>query len=202
MSNQVRKFGTCSIGKHIACVNKESTKVYRLWEGILQRCYYGSETHKAYRDCAVDPRFFEFQDFAEWAVTQVGYLAEDFQLDKDILFEGNRTYSPESCVFVPRQINSLFTGRKMSKYGTPTGVAYIAREGTYRAALRDANRKILSFRSKDMQECFEFFKRMKIEVVKAVAEKWKSQIDSRVYEKLSNINEDQLLVYLHINNTY
>ena len=31
-----------------------------------------------------------------------------WELDKDILEKGNKTYSPETCCFVPRVINSLY----------------------------------------------------------------------------------------------
>jgi len=35
---------------------------------------------------------------------------EGMQLDKDLLVEGNKVYSPSTCVFVDSRTNSLFVG--------------------------------------------------------------------------------------------
>lgn len=46
-----------------------------------------------------------FSNFAEWFDK---HHVEGWELDKDILVSGNRTYSPETCCFVPHEINVLF----------------------------------------------------------------------------------------------
>ena len=41
-------------------------------------------------------------------------------IDKDLLFPGNKVYGPDTCVFVTRQLNNLFTdhgGRGPHKQG-------------------------------------------------------------------------------------
>jgi len=195
MSNLTRKFGVCSVGKHVACVNKKATKAHKVWEGMIQRCYHNTDKNSVYWGCEVDSRFYDFQDFAEWRVNQVGFDTETFEIDKDILAEGRKLYSPDHCVFVPPQINSIFTGHRPSIYNTPLGVSYIKREDTYRVTLRDENGNTVTFRSKDADECFRFFVINKITIIKAIALKWRDQIDVRVYEKLYNITESQILDY-------
>ena len=43
-------------------------------------------------------------------------------LDKDILIKGNKIYSQDTCIFVPKAINSLFTNRKRFRGEYPIGV--------------------------------------------------------------------------------
>ena len=72
----------------------------------------------------VSTEFKDFNHFAEWCQTQKGYTGCDDKknwcLDKDILIIGNKTYSPDTCVFVPEFINVLFSNKKIT--GLPFGV--------------------------------------------------------------------------------
>ena len=49
-------------------INREKTKEYTLWSGMLYRCYCDKNCrnrYKTYEDCYVDPRWFNFQNFCE-----------------------------------------------------------------------------------------------------------------------------------------
>lgn len=50
-------------------------------------------------------------------------------LDKDIILEGNKVYSPEMCIIVPQSINELFhsSGRKMTDKDLPYTIRRVAR---------------------------------------------------------------------------
>ena len=79
---------------------------------MLGRCYneYNLKRRPTYKGCEVCDEWLNFQNFAEWFDNN--YYTIDNEavcLDKDILIKGNKTYSPEACVFVPITINSLFT---------------------------------------------------------------------------------------------
>lgn len=43
------------------------------------------------------------------------HYVEGWHLDKDILMQGNKFYSPETCCFVPFEINVLFRRRTKTK---------------------------------------------------------------------------------------
>lgn len=45
------------------------------------------------------------------------------QLDKDILFSGNKVYSAETCVFVSPQVNTIMTNCNNKKGSLPLGVS-------------------------------------------------------------------------------
>lgn len=80
---------------------------FRIWRCMLQRCYY--KPVPSYVDCYVDERWHRLSVFKAWMETQDW---EGKQLDKDLLFLGNKVYSPETCVFISGKLNTFI----MSKY--------------------------------------------------------------------------------------
>ena len=62
--------------------------------------------------------------------------SQDFggmQLDKDILFEGNKVYSAETCVFVTKAVNMFTTDSGASRGEWLIGVCWDKREGKFRS---------------------------------------------------------------------
>ena len=83
---------------------------YRVWKSILARCYSTKfqERQPTYIGCTVSEEWKYLSVFKAWMEKQD---FEGKQLDKDILFEGNKVYSTETCVFVSRALNSFTTDR-------------------------------------------------------------------------------------------
>ena len=81
---------------------------YRKWMGLLERCYSKKlwDKYPTYRDCTISEDWKLFSNFRDW---MVGQDWEGMQLDKDILVVGNKHYSPETCVFVTKQVNLFVT---------------------------------------------------------------------------------------------
>ena len=75
---------------------------------MLMRCYSGKyqESHPTYAGCTVSDEWHTFSNFKAWMEKQD---FEGKQLDKDILFEGNKVYGAETCVFVTPSVNSFTT---------------------------------------------------------------------------------------------
>ena len=74
---------------------------YQRWVAMLRRCY-SKQMHRkfpTYKDCTVCDEWITFSNFRKWMETQDWQGKE---LDKDILFPGNKHYSPDNCVFVGR----------------------------------------------------------------------------------------------------
>lgn len=92
------------------------------WDSLMQRCYSAQFQAKSptYIGCSVDERWKSFMDFRAWMMTQDW---EGKQLDKDLLFPGNKVYGPDTCVFVTQLTNVFTTGRVLGKEGFPRGVA-------------------------------------------------------------------------------
>jgi len=106
---------------------------YSRWQDMLKRCY-SKKLHKkqpTYSDCTVCNEWMLFSAFKEWMNTQDWKGKE---LDKDLLIKGNKVYSPSTCIFVSRQINSL-TGSVSSRRGKyPRGVTFAKDKNKFRAA--------------------------------------------------------------------
>lgn len=83
------------------------TKAYACWTAIFQRCYEINRSYNniRYEDCFVSKEWHNFQNFAEWYAKNYPKDSGDYQIDKDILVDGNRIYSPNFCKFVTRQEN-------------------------------------------------------------------------------------------------
>lgn len=83
---------------------------YRVWTSMLNRCYSAKyqERYPTYVGCTVSNEWLTFSNFKNWMEKQDW---EDKQLDKDILFEGNKIYSSGTCVFVTQTVNKFTSDR-------------------------------------------------------------------------------------------
>lgn len=167
-------------GKHAAQVDGVGTKIYDLWTAMLARCYGSSKTN-AYRYCTVDPRFHYFQDFAEWCTEQVGFNESDFMLDKDMLQRGNTIYGPDTCAFIPPEMNYFYKNTKKARGDYPVGVHIEAKSGKYVAQINKEGRRVCLGRFTTPEKAFHAYKTEKELQSRALAEKWKDCVDERVY---------------------
>ena len=80
---------------------------YQVWCSMLNRCYSTiyQERQPTYIGCSVSEDWKYLSVFKAWMEKQQW---EGMQLDKDLLFEGNKVYSAETCVFVTKAVN-MFT---------------------------------------------------------------------------------------------
>lgn len=96
---------------------------YKIWRGMIQRTYSKKfqVKHTTYKACMVADEWLLFSNFRAWAQTQDW---EGKEIDKDILYTGNKLYSPRTCIFVPQQINVLLTARGRDTGKWPVGVYF------------------------------------------------------------------------------
>ena len=202
-ANQLRKgevkdrslpsvYGVGIIGNGITRVCGVETKDHQLWNSMLRRCYDEKYSNKypTYKDCEVSDNFKYFPYFKDWCSKQTGFGKEGWQLDKDILVKGNKIYSPETCCFVPQEINLVFCKSDAIRGDTPIGVTYDKSRGKYIASIFcNGTRKHLG-RHTTPEIAFLAYKQAKEAYVKEVAERWKDEIDPVVYGALVNYQVD------------
>ena len=179
-------YGVGIIGNGIAKVCGVETKDYKLWKSMLGRCYDEKYSNKypTYKDCTASDNFKYLPYFEEWCSKQTGFDQECWQLDKDILIKGNKIYSENTCCFVPSEVNRLFIKRDAARGDLPIGVNYYKRDRKYVAKMSRFKEDIHLGYFYTPDEAFNAYKEAKEDYVKEVAEKWKDQIDPRVYEAL------------------
>jgi len=166
---------------------KPYKKQYDTWHRMLQRCYDENyqDTRPTYIGCTVCEEWHNFQNFAKW-YDENFYEIEDhrMELDKDILFKGNKVYSPETCVFVPNRINSLFIKSNASRGEFPIGVSFVKKRSTYVASCCDngKGKKLGEYDSPEL--AFEIYKDYKEKLIKRIAEEYKNIIPYKLYDAL------------------
>jgi hypothetical protein len=100
-------------GKRIWC------PFYKAWRNMLMRTYSPHEhaRYPTYIGTTVCEEWKSFMAFRKWMETQPW---QGNQLDKDFL--GHKHYSPETCVFIPGWLNSLFLDSGAARGDLPLGV--------------------------------------------------------------------------------
>lgn len=166
------------------CNDEVKTKQFMLWKNMLKRCYseVSLKESPTYHNCKVSDNFVEYPYFKEWCNKQIGHDKVGWQLDKDILVKGNKIYSEDTCCFVPKEINLAFVKKEKSRGDYLIGVDFHTARKQYRAR---CSTKHLGWFSTEL-EAFQAYKQAKEAYIKEVANKWKDQIDHRVYEALMN----------------
>ncbi len=165
---------------------------YNTWHDMLRRCYANNEGRmKTYENCDVCEDWLCYATYEKWF--DVNYI-EGFQVDKDFLKLGNRTYSPENCVFLPREINATIgfktnnTTRQEDYKDLPVGVSFHKRDEVYTARCWcDGKLKSLGYH-KTPDLAFLSYKKFKEDKLKSLAEFYFSEgkICQEVYKNLKN----------------
>lgn len=106
---------------HTVKIGSSHIKTYSTWMSMLVRCYSAKYQidKPTYIGCSVCLEWLSFSVFEQWMLQQdhVG-----MELDKDLLLPGNKVYSPDFCVFVSRELNSLLNERAAARGILPIGV--------------------------------------------------------------------------------
>lgn len=189
-SKLVFGLGVYTRGSHTSRdISGNRTKVYSLWASMLSRCQPDGAVQKrtnVYTGCEVHPEFIRFQDFAEWCHNQNGFHFDGWELDKDILIPGNRIYGPDTCCFVPKHLNQLFTHKQANQGMYPTGVSYDKSRALFQAKIKiDGVTKSLG-RFETPERAESAYKTAKYSEIHRLANVWRQDLDPRIYTAILN----------------
>ncbi|HCT1656977.1 TPA: hypothetical protein OTP48_003766, partial [Acinetobacter baumannii] len=166
-------------------------KEYYLWSGVIQRCY--SETFQkrqpAYKGVTCSEDWLTLSNFEKDIQGKANFdkcLNERWQLDKDILFKGNKHYSNETTCFVPPAINLLFCKSDSARGDYPIGVTFNKWKGKFQAQLKVNGHNKMCQKFDNAMDAFYWYKNEKEKEIKRVANLYKDQLDSKVYHTLIN----------------
>lgn len=186
---------------NVACIGEgkyekeySKNKSYMFWVGMLRRCYDKKYIDKkpTYKGCSVCEEWLNYNNFMKWYDKNYYEIkGEQMTLDKDILIKGNKTYCPDTCVFVPSEINSLFTKRQLSRGTCPIGVTIDKNtkgENKYVASCNYKGKNIYLGRHRTVNEAFIEYKKFKENGIRQVAEEYKEKIPKELYKALIKYN--------------
>ena len=156
---------------------------YRKWKEMMRRCY-SSNYHiqnPSYIPCSVCKEWHLFSNFKKWMISQDWKGKE---LDKDLLFCDNKVYSPDTCIFIDKEVNELFS--KKNKYNV-RGVYYVERIDRYvlRCSIMNSEKKSKYIGSyATLEEAKKVSDELRKEYILCVANKQK---DERVKDAILNL---------------
>lgn len=178
-------------GKWTARVDGILTKPYRVWVGILTRCYseLKRDHWRSYREgVTVSEEFLDFQIFAEWF--SENYI-EGWDLDKDVISSqtGSKIYSRETCIFLPPRINKCFIGQPKHS-SLPVGVTKSSDGVGYVARLSNGDvREYLGYFTCP-NEAFKVYKDAKLKLIKELTLEYKDHLPERTFNYLLSYKID------------
>lgn len=160
-------------GKRIRC------PYYQTWWLMLDRCYSKQlhKTHPSYIGCSVCEEWRHFSKFRSWMEKQDW---QGNQLDKDILLQGNKVYSPETCVFVERGVNMFMVDREDKNRLLPQGVKLTA-DNTYSVQVKWKGKTVHVGTYKCVEQAALAYRQKKCNLAQELAH---SQKDTRVRDAI------------------
>ncbi len=101
---------------------------YTDWVNMLERCFCPKmqAKHPTYKGCKVHPDWRFLSNFKQWADKQFDYANRC--LDKDLLGDGSKTYSPDTCCYLTSSVNKflinggIYLAKHRMERGLPIGV--------------------------------------------------------------------------------
>lgn len=182
--------GIVGVGKHIVSKNSKSITKYNHWFHMIKRCNSDKYKYRYYKECSVCDEWTYYQNYGDWF--EDNYYEIDghkMHMDKDILVKGNKIYSPDTCVFVPAFLNSMFTKNNIGRGDLPIGVERAGNR--YIASCSKSDNKSHYLGAFDNpEEAFYAYKDAKETHIKNTAEQYKDKIPNKLYEALMRYEVD------------
>lgn len=187
----IANIGFMGYGSFKSRINKKRVHANAVWVSMITRCYDKKYqvNSPTYKDCVVCDDWHNYQNFAKW-YTENEYYGLGYELDKDLLFKGNRIYSPETCVLIPRELNTcLLYSINRSDNGLPMGVSKVRDRYTASISIEGKTNFIGYFST--IMQASDAYNEAKKQNIRRLAYKYMGKIDKRVFDTLLNWNPEQ-----------
>ena len=152
---------------------------YIKWKNMIQRCYDPKVHEKykpEYKDKIVCEEWLNYANFRIWFDEHyVPVKNNQVDLDKDLLIQGNKVYSPETCVFLVHYQNLMFEGKRGN-------CVYENEDGTFSIDKKKNKDNIYE----TYEEALDFVVIRQEEKIENTAEKCKGTIPMCAYEAMLN----------------
>ncbi len=160
-------------------------RCYKIWKEMLGRCYCKTtSSYVNYGACGVTvcQEWHNYQNYADWYYKNCP--DESYCVDKDFLEKGCRIYSPNTCSFIPEELNAQLTLRQSKRGEFPLGVRPCGNK--YQAQINKNSKKIPLGVFDTIEEAFNAYKKAKEEYLKYLADKYQDTLSEKVYNAIKN----------------
>lgn len=171
------------LGESSIYENGKISLSYQKWNSMIERCYAGR--HDAYKDVAVCEEWHNYSNFKKW-FDENYYKVDDEQMDidKDILSEKSKIYSPNTCLIIPHYLNVLILDNKQSESQYGTGIS--KKGNKYIARVSKKGKRVCVGAYSSLHDAKQSYMESKTKYIKEIIELYKSKIPNKVYVSLLN----------------
>lgn len=188
---KIRVFNKGYIGEEINN-NYTQTISYNYWYAMLRRVYSEKQLKlkPTYKQVEVCEEWLNYTNYKQWFDKNYYTIqGQQMELDKDILDKGNKIYCPEKCVFVPHNINSLFTKSNKARGDLPIGVYFKKKNNKYCSQCNTITKEGKRYNAylglfNTPEEAFYAYKTFKENYIKEVADEYRDRIPQKLYEAM------------------
>lgn len=192
----------CSVDKHKRKLfsgvtnnlyNVKNERSYIVWSNLLLRTFDNPVREKlpTYKDCEICEEWKNYENFKKWYDDPANGYIEGYDLDKDLLSDGKKIYSPETCCFLPKHLNFLLRN-KSKRDNLPNGVSKNGKG--YRSCFTYYGKRQYKQYS-TIKDAEKEYKRLKSIAIKDEAERLYANnlITERVYQGLIKYTLENLI---------
>lgn len=158
---------------------------YSRWRSLLQRITDTKlqEKYPTYIGCTIEPSWLVFTNFRAWMQKQDWQGKE---LDKDLKYQGNKHYGPDTCLFIRQELNKLLCLRRNARGEFPLGVSTSTIRGkpyiTAFCSFRAKSKNLGYFKS--VEEAAAAYKTAKLAYIKELSEEETNPIIKDALQRL------------------
>ena len=192
------------IGINDVSPENKNIKIYNLWSAMIRRCYSEKylEKNPSYRGTKVCDDWKYFSKFQDWVINN---YKDGYQLDKDIIAGDKKIYSPETCSFIPHELNMSIIEPSNINNQYPLGVTFekktakMKNERTkpYRSKIMKYGKKQNIGIYKTPYEAHLGWQKAKLEYLNELMEKYHNSLENAV---ISGIQRRIDILQHYINN--
>lgn len=161
---------------------------YKAWHNMLIRCNdWDIERNNSYKGVTCDEVWRYASNFILWYKDN---FRTGLVLDKDLLYRGNTVYSMDTCIYVPKEVNSFLTSADSIRGENFLGVDFKSSGFRARISLNNKSKHLGYFKSPE--EAHQAWQSAKIKQAKVLKERYSIPEMQLVIDRLQNDLDNNL----------
>ena len=184
MKKRVYGFGITDIQN----VTLDYHQHYITWKHLLERCFSGKyhERYPTAKAFSIEEEWLTFSNFKDWMEQQNW---NKNYINKNIIYKNCKHYSKDTCLFVPKHLNTLFTFPDTKSKDLPIGVHHSKDKKWYISRITKFGKTYTIGRYKTVNLALKEYNKEKIKYIEELIQ---TIYDRKVINALHNYCEKYL----------